>query len=92
MTLRIYASRKAWPLERVIVRLRHSRIYATDCADCETKEGRIDRLERHIELRGALSAEQRQRLPTSWIRRPDRCRQLGCPIDPCACHPFSQCW
>ena len=62
MTLRIYANRKAWPLERVIVRLRHSRIYAADCVECETKEGRIDRLERRIELRGALSAEQRQRL------------------------------
>jgi putative redox protein len=62
MTLRLYANRKGWPLERVIVRLRHSRIYAADCADCETKEGRIDRLERRIELRGALDSEQRQRL------------------------------
>ena len=34
MTLRMYATRKQWPLESVTVSLRHSRIHATDCADC----------------------------------------------------------
>jgi uncharacterized OsmC-like protein len=43
MTVAMYARRKAWPLERVTVRLRHSKIYASDCAECETKEGKIDR-------------------------------------------------
>src|SRR4029077_12813686 len=43
MTLRLYADRKRWPLERVSVRLRHAKIYAQDCADCETKQGRLDR-------------------------------------------------
>jgi uncharacterized OsmC-like protein/fermentation-respiration switch protein FrsA (DUF1100 family) len=62
MTLRLYAERKALPLERVTVRLNHSRIHAADCADCETKEGMLDRIERAITLRGALDAEQRQRL------------------------------
>ncbi len=37
MTLRLYAERKKLPLTRAQVRLRHSRIYAADCADCETK-------------------------------------------------------
>jgi putative redox protein len=45
---------------RVVVR--HDRIYAADCADCHTKTGRIDRLERTIELGGRLDAEQRARL------------------------------
>ena len=62
MTLRLYAERKALPLERVTVELEHSRIHAADCEDCETKEGMLDRIERAITLRGALDAEQRRRL------------------------------
>jgi putative redox protein len=62
MTLRLYAERKALPLERVTVRLNHSRIHAADCEDCETKEGMLDRIDRAITLRGALDAEQRRRL------------------------------
>ena len=62
MTLRLYADRKRWPLERVSARLRHSRIHAEDCADCETKEGMLDRIERVISLEGRLDAAQRQRL------------------------------
>ena len=58
MTVRIYAERKEWPLERVSVRLRHSRIHAEDCADCETKEGMLDRIECVVELEGALDAAQ----------------------------------
>src|SRR5262249_4787672 len=62
MTLRLYAERKALPLERVEVALSHGRIHAADCADCETKEGMIDRIERAITLRGKLDADQRRRL------------------------------
>jgi len=62
MTIRMYAQRKSWPLERVSVLLRHDRIHAKDCADCETKVGLVDRIERDIRLEGALSAEQRARL------------------------------
>jgi uncharacterized OsmC-like protein len=62
MTVGMYARRKAWPLESVTVRLRHSRIYATDCADCETKEGMLDRIERDVQFIGALSTEQRDKL------------------------------
>jgi putative redox protein len=61
MTLRLYADRKRWPLERVSVRLRHARIHAEDCADCETKQGMLDRIERVIELEGTLDPMQRQR-------------------------------
>jgi putative redox protein len=62
MTLRLYADQKKIPLQRTEVRLRHSRIYATDCAECETKEGMLDRIERVITLEGDLTAEQRKRL------------------------------
>ncbi len=62
MTIASFARRRKWPLEHVTVRLRHSRIYAEDCADCETKNVRIDRIEREIGLRGALSDDQRNAL------------------------------
>ena len=62
MTLRMYADRKGWPLESVTVRLSQDRVHATDCEECETEEGRIDRIEREIELEGALEEEQRRRL------------------------------
>ncbi|MGA9854555.1 MAG: alpha/beta fold hydrolase [Gammaproteobacteria bacterium] len=62
ITLRMYADRKQWPLESVRVHLTHAKIHAQDCADCEIKEGRIDKFDREIELRGELSAEQTQRL------------------------------
>jgi uncharacterized OsmC-like protein len=62
MTVGMYARRKAWPLEEVTVHLRHSKIYATDCADCETKEGMLDRIERDIHFAGPLTDEQRAKL------------------------------
>lgn len=62
MTLRMYANRKQLPLERVVVRLRHDKIHAEDCAECETKDGKIDRIDRVIELTGDLDEVTRQRL------------------------------
>jgi uncharacterized OsmC-like protein len=62
MTLSLYARRKQWPLESVTVRLRHSKIHAIDCADCDTKGGMLDGIERDVELHGDLSAEQRAQL------------------------------
>jgi putative redox protein len=69
MTLRLYAERKGIPLEEIRVRLRFSRIHALDCAQCETKEGKIDHIERAIELSGPLTEQQRQRL----LEMADRC-------------------
>jgi putative redox protein len=62
MTIRMYAQRKGWPLEQVSVSLRHSRIHAEDCTNCETRTGQLDRIERVIRLDGDLDDDQRARL------------------------------
>jgi putative redox protein len=69
MTVRSYADRKGWPLERVRVALRHSRIHAEDCAECETTKGWIDHIDRDVELTGELDETQRERL----MHIADRC-------------------
>jgi uncharacterized OsmC-like protein/alpha/beta superfamily hydrolase len=62
MTIRLYAEAKKLPLERVSVDLMHEKIHASDCADCETREGRIDRIERVVTLEGELDDAQRAKL------------------------------
>ena len=62
MTLRLYADFKKLPLTRASVTLRHDKIHAADCAECETREGKIDRIERTIALEGPLDDAQRARL------------------------------
>lgn len=62
MTMRLYADRKSLPLDRVTVTLKHSKIYAKDCAECDTHDGMLDQIERDIAIDGALDAEQRKKL------------------------------
>ncbi len=62
MTVQMYAQRKNWPLAEVVVRLRHAKIHAQDCVDCEQAGNKIDHFERELELLGDLNDEQRQRL------------------------------
>jgi putative redox protein len=62
MTMRLYADRKSLPLDRVTVSLKHSKIYAKDCEECETREGMLDQIDRVIAMDGALDADQRKRL------------------------------
>lgn len=62
MTIALYARRKGWRLTDVTVVLRHSRIHAEDCAECETQHGMLDRIERQIALRGDLTEEERAKL------------------------------
>ena len=69
MTLRLYADLKAIPLERVSVELEHEKIHAADCAECETREGKIDRIDRLITLDGDLDPAQKQKL----IEIADKC-------------------
>ncbi|GAB4350169.1 MAG: bifunctional alpha/beta hydrolase/OsmC family protein [Gammaproteobacteria bacterium] len=69
MTLQMYAKRKKWPLEAAQVYLRHEKVHAQDCEDCETESGMIDHIEREVELIGPLDDEQRARL----LEIADRC-------------------
>lgn len=62
MTVRLYADAKALPLTRVAVELRHSKTYATDCAECETRDGKIDKIERVIMLEGELDDATKAKL------------------------------
>jgi uncharacterized OsmC-like protein/pimeloyl-ACP methyl ester carboxylesterase len=62
MTMRLYAERKSLPLERTTVTLKHSKIHAEDCAECETKAGMLDQIDRVIAMEGNLDADQRKRL------------------------------
>jgi len=69
MTLRLYAERKNWALDGIRVHLQHKKIHASDCADCETRDGRIDEISREIGLQGDLTGEQHTRL----LEIADRC-------------------
>ncbi|MEM7410471.1 MAG: alpha/beta fold hydrolase [Myxococcota bacterium] len=70
MTMRMYADRKKWPLERVSVSVRHAKIHAKDCESCETETGKVDRFERALRIEGpSLSDDQRARL----VEIADRC-------------------
>ena len=69
MTIRLYAERKGLGLRRVGVALRHRKIHAADCAECETREGRLDEIAREIALEGDLAPEERARL----LEIADRC-------------------
>lgn len=62
MTVGLYARRKQFPLENIIVSLSHARIHAKDCEECETKEGMLDRIDMKMELTGPLTQEQHAKL------------------------------
>jgi uncharacterized OsmC-like protein len=62
ITVGMYARRKKWPLEEVTVNLRHSKIHASDCADCDTKQGMLDCIECDIHFTGKLTTEQQSKL------------------------------
>jgi len=79
MTLRMYARNKKWPLQRVTVRLKHSRYYPKDCEDCASKSVMLDHIDRELEIDGDLSAEQRTKL----LEIADKCpvhRTLSQPV------------
>ena len=62
MTVHMYAARKQWPLDQVIVQLRHQRRYVEDCADCDKPGAMLDHIDRTITFAGALDEAQRSRL------------------------------
>ncbi len=69
ITLRMYADRKGWSLDRIAVSLDHQKVHPRDCEDCEADDVRLDQVERNIELQGDLAPEQRERL----MEIADRC-------------------
>jgi putative redox protein len=70
MTIGLYARRSRFPLENVTVSLWHSRVYAADCEECETKQGMLDRIDVEVELTGPLTPEQHARLMQVAARCP----------------------
>lgn len=62
MTLKMYADRKGWTFDRLETRLRHAKVHAEDCAECETREGKIDRIDRTLVIEGSFDADQRAKL------------------------------
>lgn len=62
ITLRMYADRKDWPLDETTIRLTHEKVHATDCDHCDQEEGKVDRIDREIEVKGDLTPDQRERL------------------------------
>jgi len=69
MTMRMYANKKKLPLDKVTVTVKHEKIHAEDCIECETRVGKIDQIEREIHIEGDLTDEQRINL----MRIADRC-------------------
>lgn len=62
MTMKMYADLKNIPLEGVEVKLKHEKIHAKDCDECETKTGKIDHIQKEISLKGPLTEEQKSKL------------------------------
>jgi len=62
ITVRMYADRKGWPLHETRIRLAHSRVHAEDCEECATGEGKVDRIDVDVDVRGPLSDGQREKL------------------------------
>lgn len=79
MTVRLFARRRNWPLERTIVRLRHSRIHSTDCEQCADKPSLLDHIDVEIEFTGALTDQQRAQLKAIAEKCPVH-RTLSSPI------------
>jgi len=69
ITLRMYADHKKIPVEEICVVLKHEKIHAEDCDTCQGKTGKIDHIQREIEIIGAIDDKQRQRL----LEIADRC-------------------
>lgn len=68
MTIRMYAARKGWNVDRVSVSLNHDKRHLEDCVDCGPKD-RIDVFTRDILIEGDLDETQRERL----LEIADRC-------------------
>ena len=62
MTVALYARRKQWTVDSIEIRMRHSKVHAVDCGECETREGKLDQIQTEIHITGALTDEQKAQL------------------------------
>jgi len=63
ITLRMYADRKKWDLDEVLVHLEHFKQHADDCNSCaDDRTAKVDKFVRTIELVGDLTFNERKRL------------------------------
>ena len=62
MTLRMYADRKKWPIGNITIHMNHKKVYQEDCQNCQDKSSKVDVIERHITIQGAIDQEQKDRL------------------------------
>jgi len=60
--MKMYASRKQWPLEEVLVNVNYAKQHAVDCENCEDDTAKLDTFERIITIKGNLDEKQRARL------------------------------
>ena len=82
ITLRMYADRKKWPLERVEVRVRQARPHEPDCENCSTATVGVVHIEREIDFIGPLTDEQKRRLTEIADRCPvHQTLERGIPVE-----------
>ncbi|MEO1021176.1 MAG: OsmC family protein [Bacteroidota bacterium] len=62
MTMKMYARAKGWETGEIYIELRHHKDHAADCSNCEDPTSKIDKIEKEIIIKGALSKEQRDKL------------------------------
>jgi uncharacterized OsmC-like protein/esterase/lipase len=62
MTLRMYADRKKWPVESISVKLKHQKVHADECRNCETQSGKLDKIDLEIDIKGNLDKEQKKKM------------------------------
>jgi putative redox protein len=62
ITMRMYANRKEWDVEEILVHVDQEQRYEEDSEDCESDQSKITFFERTIEIKGSLDAKQRKRL------------------------------
>lgn len=62
MTLKMYAQRKNWKLNEIVVYLDHDKVHQTDSSEFEKPGSKVNRFTRSLEIKGELTPEIKQRL------------------------------